>query len=106
MLAKNLKRAIEKRGGTAAIIPLLQGDAIGRHWLTGERPEAWELSGVLGAYDVHMFLCNGGTPESGGNSYYTVRPIAKRGHHDPFSDYNPGAWTFCNRLRDLDWACR
>jgi hypothetical protein len=94
MLAKNLVRQIVKRGGTAKIIE--------RQHVSG----AFEVSGELNGYDVHMFLSNGGTPERGGSSYYTVRPIAQRGHHDPFSDYNPGGWTFCNRLSDLDWAAR
>lgn len=86
MLMLNLKRAIEKRGGTAVIAP----DHIGRVCLNGE----------LSNNDVHMYPRNG-KPE---NDYYTVRPITRRGAHDPFSDYNPGGWTFCNRLRDLDWA--
>jgi hypothetical protein len=103
MLAKNLKRAIEKRGGAAAIT---LRDGMQRDPITGERPEAWELSGTLNGYDVHMFLCNSGTPDSGGNSYFTVRPSSKRGEYNPSSDYNPGGWTFCNRLRDLDWAAR
>jgi hypothetical protein len=101
MLAKNLKRAIERAGGTAAIT---RRDGMRRDPITGERPECYELSGELRGYDVHMFIANRGTPETGGNSYFTVRPIAQRGHNDPFSDYNPGGWTFCNRLRDLDWA--
>lgn len=101
MQAKRLRNAIIKRGGKAEI---MRRDGMRRDPFTGEVPEAWELSGTLNGSDVHMFLCNGGTPDSGGNSYYTVRPISKRGHHDPFSDYNPGAWTFCNRIADLDWA--
>lgn len=103
MQAKNLKRAIEKAGGRAEIT---RRDGMRPDPITGEKPEAWELSGELRGYDVHMFLCNGGTPARGGNDYFTVRPVARRGHHDPFSDYNPGAWTFCNRLRDLEWAAR
>ncbi len=103
MLAKNLQRAIEKRGGTAQIT---SREGMQRSPFSGERPEAWELSGTLGGYDVHMYLSNGGQPANGGNSYFTVRPISKRGEHNPFSDYNPGGWTFCNRLRDLEWAAR
>lgn len=68
--------------------------------------ESYELSGVLGSYDVHMFLSNLGTPDKGGNSCFTVRSISRRGEYDQSSDYNPSGWTFCNRLRDLDWACR
>lgn len=64
----------------------------------------WEVVGELNGHDVHMFLCNGGQPDKGGNSYYTTRAIANRGYFDPSSDYNSGNWTFCNRLSDLDWA--
>lgn len=92
MLAKNLQKAVIQRGGEASII---------------ERNGAgYELTGTLGNYDVHMFLCNGGNPASGGNSYFTVRPMAARGQYDPFSDYNPGGWTFCDRIKDLAWATR
>lgn len=66
----------------------------------------YELSGVLGSYDVHMYLSNSGDPKTGGSSYFTVRAISKRGTYDMGSDYNPGQWTFCSRLKDLDWACR
>lgn len=97
MLAKNLKRAIERAGGTAAITERLPN---------GRGPRAYELSGELRGYDVHMYLSNCGTPETGGNSYFTVRRISMRGHHDPTADYNSGAWTFCNRLKDLEWAAR
>jgi hypothetical protein len=103
MQAKRLRNAIVKRGGSAAI-------KLREHMrpdpLTGTVPQHWELSGELNGYDVHMFLCNGGQPADGGNSYYTVRRISMRGHHDPCSDYNPGGWTFCNRIADLDWAVR
>lgn len=67
--------------------------------------KSWEVIGTLKGYDVHMFVANLGQPDDGGNNYFTVRAISKRGHHDPFSDYNPGGWTFCNRLADLEWAC-
>lgn len=66
----------------------------------------YELSGTLGSYDVHMYLSNSGDPQTGGSNYFTVRSISKRGTYDIGSDYNPGQWTFCNRLKDLDWACR
>lgn len=94
MQAKRLRNAIVKRGGTAEIT---ERDP-------GHGAVTYELSGTLNGSDVHMFLANRGTPDTGGNSYYTVRPITKRGAHDPFSDYNPGGWTFCNRIADLEWA--
>ena len=103
MQAKRLRNAIIRAGGEAKIV---RRDGMRRDPITGEAPESWELSGTLRGYDVHMFLSNGGTPNSGGNSYYTVRHIEQRGHHDPFSDYNPGGWTFCNRIADLEWAAR
>lgn len=66
----------------------------------------WEVTGTLRNYDVHMYLSNGGQPEDGGSSYFTVRAISKRGQYDMGADYNPGGWTFCDRLKDLDWAVR
>lgn len=115
MLAKNLKRAIEKRGGTATITvrPLTRWACqCSSDWQRcrseercagcgAVRTEERELSGSLGNSDVHMFL-----GDDGGSSYFTVREVSRRGEHDPFSDYNPGGYTFCNRLRDLDWAVR
>jgi hypothetical protein len=129
MLAKNLVRQIIKRGGTAEIrdrelsnsVCVHCGTTIRRHnvlnmaepdyiaWLPTfalddsvkckhEPVPSFEVVGELGGYDVHAYGTN--------FSHYTTRSIAKRGHHDPFSDYNPGGWTCCNRLADLDWACR
>lgn len=87
MLHKNIVRGIIKRGGTAAI----ERDHVGRDCVVG----------LLNGYDVHCYPGNG----EPSNSYFTVRPTYKRGDYDPTSDYNPGGWTFCNRISDLDWAC-
>jgi hypothetical protein len=97
MKLANLKRAIEKRGGEATVTQETLTDRYtGRDW------PHWELSGTLNGHDVSMTGSNG-TDSCG---FYTTRAIAKRGHYDMGSDYNPGGWTFCNRLKDLEWACR
>lgn len=101
MQAKRLRNAIIKRGGTAEITARNL-----RHNPDFHDIKEYELSGELNGYDVHMYLSNPGDPATGGSSFYTVRQVAKRGHNDPFSDYNPGGWTFCNRIADLDWAAR
>lgn len=98
MQAKRLRNAIIKRGGTAEFSERFRG-------INGPSV-GWELSGELNGHDVHMYLCNGGTPESGGNSYFTTRAISQRGYYDPSSDYNPTGQTFCNTIKSLDWATR
>jgi hypothetical protein len=135
MLAKNLVKQITKRGGTAEIVERdmrgsvcqVCGDQIRKHNvlnMTGDDYDAWfsedflprenpeqckdgsahmpaievEVVGELRGYDVHMY--------GDSNGYFTTRAISKRGEYDQGSDYNPGGWTFCNRLTDLDWACR
>jgi len=129
MLAKNLVREIVKRGGEAEIterdLPRAMcttcHEVVRRSKvlnMTGPDYVAWfsepgdsttcpsgqphtprveyEVNGTLNGYDVHMY------GESSG--YFTVRAISKRGYYDPCSDYNSGGYTFCNRLKDLDWA--
>ena len=135
MLATNLVKAILKAGGTAEIKERdmrastcqVCGDSIRKHHvlnMTGDDYDAWftedymprewpqrckdggnhtpridvEVVGEVRGYDVHAY---GDTFAS-----FTVRHQGKRGHHDPFSDYNSGGYTFCDRLKDLEWAAR
>lgn len=88
MLHSNIIKGVIKRGGTAALV----ADHVGRECVVGE----------LNGYDIHCYPGNG----KPSNSYFTVRKIAQRGYHDWTADYNSGGHTFCNRISDLDWACR
>lgn len=91
MKALSLKNKIEKLGGSAKIV-------------TRELPSGHtnsELVGEYNGYDVEMHINS-----DGGSSFYTVRKISKRGEYDQGSDYNPGGYTFCNRINDLTWACQ
>lgn len=91
MKAASLQKAIQKLGGTAEIktVPTTYG-------------EKRELVGELNGHDVHMIISN----YSDGQDFFTVRAITKRGEYDPGSDYNPGGYTFCNRIKDLNWAAK
>lgn len=94
MKATTLKRAIEKRGGTAKI-KTERHEANEFH--TAERTTV-DLWGELKGYDIHMI---GG--EHGESSFYTARRVANRGQYDQGSDYNSGGYTFCHTQNDLDW---
>lgn len=71
-----------------------------------EPTKSYEVAGILGNYDVHAFCQPDWQTGKPSFSSYTVRHTSKRGEYDPYSDYNPGGYTFCSRLADLDWACR
>lgn len=91
MKAQSLVKAIISRGGTAEIKVIKTN--------YGERRD---VIGELKDHDIEMHVSD----YSGGSDYYTVRHKNKRGHYDPYADYNTGDWTFCHRLKDLDWAIR
>lgn len=98
MKAITLQREIIKRGGNARIV---------NEHVTGAAGE-WERSDLLGelnGYDIEMILTNGRTI-TGENDFYTVRRVSDRGYFDPGSDYNSGGYTFCHKIKDLDWAVR
>ena len=79
MTAQNLVKAIEKMGGTATV-------------------EDGAVTGELNGYDIEML--------GNDSRFYTIRRINKRGYYDLGSDYNPGGYTFCNRIKDLGWTLR
>ena len=87
----SLKNKIEKLGGTATIT--IEKTKFGRDYYT--------LEGELNGYDIEMF-CNGYDD----TDFFTVRSIGKRGFHDQGSDYNPGGFLFCHKIKDLAWACK
>ena len=92
MKATSLKRAIEARGGTAQIEI---------HASTPERgiPHTkTKVSGILNGHDVEM--------HDDDSTYFTARPVSKRGHYDPGSDYNSGGYSFYRRIKDLDCLAR
>lgn len=91
MKATSLKRAIESRGGSAEIVVSYP---FPEHTTTAKI----ELVGELAGYDLHM--------HGDHSDFYTGRRQSKRGEYDPGSDYNPGGYTFLNRLKDLDWLVK
>jgi hypothetical protein len=84
MKATSLAIEIIARGGSAE----LKHDERGR---TG-------VVGTLNGYDIEM-MC-------GSEDFYTIRKIDKRDYFDAGSDYNPGGYTFCHRIKDLSWTQR
>lgn len=98
MKAINLKKEIEKRGGFAKIVVETKTASLRYGQTEPETYESVELIGELNGHDVHM--------HSDESSFYTTRRISDRGYNDPGSDYNPSGYTFCNRIKDLDWATK
>lgn len=90
MTAKSLIREVKKRGGTAELISKM------RPGFGGKMYESFTVVGQLNDHDIHMIGDH--------SSFFTVREISKRGYFDPGADYNSGGYTFCNRIKDLDWA--
>lgn len=91
MKATTLKRAIEKRGGTARIIT----EQLKPNEFRPNGGTSVNLYGELRGYDIHMI--------GDESSFYTGRRVTQRGHYDPGSDYNSGGYTYCHRQNDLDW---
>lgn len=96
MKLQSVKREIEKRGGTSTISKTL---FTGFH-ATGNDYKH-KLIGELNGYDIEM---DGNGLNGEESSYFVIRPISKRGEYDPSSDYNPSGYTFCNRIKELDWT--
>ncbi|QOH56222.1 hypothetical protein [Rhodococcus rhodochrous] len=88
MKANSLVSKIQKMGGTASLISEKRTDYDGRPWTKHE------VVGELNGFDIHM--------DDLESDYFTVRHESKRDHFDPGSDYNPGGFRFCYRLRDLE----
>lgn len=78
MTSTRLKREIVRLGGTV------------------EDRQGGGLNAVLNGYDIKMITdtC----------SFFTVRPVAKRGYFDPAADYNSGDYSFYHRIKELAYA--
>lgn len=98
MLAKSLISAVRKRGGTAE---LRHREGLRPEYAASEGAATYEVVGELNGYDIHAF-CQG---ENNSFGHYTIRSISMRGHHDVFSDYNPGGYIFAERINALDLFC-
>ena len=96
MKAIRLVSAIRKMGGTAEI----RTETVEYGARAGAVTK--KVVGELNGNDILMRLDHYDGFE--GKDYFTVRSIEKRGYYDPGADYNSGDWTFCNRIKDLEWA--
>lgn len=99
MLATSLINGIIKRGGEAALVT----ETLTDHF-TGETRERSEVVGTLNGHDVHAYCDSFGKTDAFG--HFTTRKISQRGYFDPCADYNSGGYTFCDRIKDLDWATK
>ena len=84
MTLNTLKNAIVKLGGTVTVETK---NLIG---YMNQPYTNTTLYATLGSYEIEF---------NDGSDYFTSRRIGTK--YDMGSDYNPGGWSFCRRIKDL-----